>query len=216
MCSTPLQDNVDETPQSYSSANTAYHGVIHHFKSHFCKIEDAKNRGYFPPPLFHTNTYSLVHFPTKQYYPCTSSDYSQLDFDTTNQSPPSNQLLALLVDDVIRAPSGKRRARSSKLKTEQRFLTVTVNKNSTCHVCKKTFSSYSSLSDHANVHTGERPFKCSMCTLCFAHRSTLLKHHRTHSGRKPFVCNICQKRFSQSGNLMRHRRAVHSASSCQQ
>ena len=53
-----------------------------------------------------------------------------------------------------------------------------------CDVCGKGFNDKAKLSDHHNVHTGEKPFKCKFCNACFASRGTHAMHQRSHLGHR--------------------------------
>jgi len=53
-----------------------------------------------------------------------------------------------------------------------------------CDVCGKGFNDKAKLSDHNNVHTGEKPFKCKFCNACFASRGTHAMHQRSHLGHR--------------------------------
>ena len=53
-----------------------------------------------------------------------------------------------------------------------------------CDVCGKGFNDKAKLSDHKNVHTGEKPFKCKFCNACFASRGTHAMHERSHLGHR--------------------------------
>ncbi|KAM5236391.1 zinc finger protein 296 [Ctenodactylus gundi] len=50
----------------------------------------------------------------------------------------------------------------------------------TCHVCKKTLSSFSNLKVHMRSHTGERPYACDQCPYACAQSSKLNRHKKTH------------------------------------
>ncbi|XP_056335195.1 zinc finger and BTB domain-containing protein 12.1 [Danio aesculapii] len=45
-----------------------------------------------------------------------------------------------------------------------------------CPLCHKTFTQKSTMYDHMNVHSGERPYVCAYCPISFAHRSALRRH----------------------------------------
>lgn len=42
-----------------------------------------------------------------------------------------------------------------------------------CHICKKNFSSTSSLQTHMRTHTGDRPFCCTVCQKAFSTKGNL-------------------------------------------
>ena len=49
-----------------------------------------------------------------------------------------------------------------------------------CDTCGKGFMETQKLSDHINVHTGEKPYKCKFCSSCFASNGTHALHERSH------------------------------------
>ena len=49
-----------------------------------------------------------------------------------------------------------------------------------CDTCGKGFTENQRLSDHINVHTGEKPYKCKFCSSCFASNGTHALHERSH------------------------------------
>jgi uncharacterized Zn-finger protein len=79
-------------------------------------------------------------------------------------------------------------------------------RNFSCDVCKKRFTSRSKVDIHFRVHSGERPFSCEFCKKMFAHGSNLNKHRKLYSGQRPFSCKICKKMFAQRSNLITHLR----------
>ena len=52
-----------------------------------------------------------------------------------------------------------------------------------CDKCGKGFIDKWRLSDHINVHTGEKPHKCKFCSASFASMGTHAMHERSHVGR---------------------------------
>ena len=53
-----------------------------------------------------------------------------------------------------------------------------------CEICGKGFIDKTRLSDHINVHTGEKPHKCKFCNKGFASNGTKAGHERSHMGLK--------------------------------
>ncbi|XP_078485442.1 zinc finger protein [Ciona intestinalis] len=49
-----------------------------------------------------------------------------------------------------------------------------------CNICKKQFSSASSLQIHTRTHTGEKPFICNVCSRSFTTKGNLKVHMGTH------------------------------------
>ncbi|XP_054443204.1 zinc finger protein 350-like isoform X1 [Pteronotus mesoamericanus] len=75
-----------------------------------------------------------------------------------------------------------------------------------CSLCGKAFSRKVTLNEHRRSHTGEKPHECTECGKAFLKKSRLNIHYKIHTGEKPFVCSDCGKRFIQKGNLMVHLR----------
>jgi uncharacterized Zn-finger protein len=78
--------------------------------------------------------------------------------------------------------------------------------------CGKAFQRPSDLTVHAQVHTGEGPFRCYACGSAFAQSSALTKQLRVHSGDKPCSCDTCGKAFATSSGLAEHVRTRTNAS----
>ncbi|XP_049882435.1 zinc finger protein 91-like [Pectinophora gossypiella] len=80
-----------------------------------------------------------------------------------------------------------------------------------CHVCGHAFRTLSMLTEHARVHTGERPFPCDVCGVAFR-RSTAMRNHRLiHSGVRAWACAVCGRRFRIRSDLRTHLRLKHPA-----
>ena len=79
-----------------------------------------------------------------------------------------------------------------------------------CDKCGKGFSNNSLLSDHTNVHNGEKPYKCKFCSSCFSGQKTLRLHERGHTDdQKKFRCDSCDKGFLNNSLLSNHIKNVH-------
>ncbi|XP_028925427.1 zinc finger protein SNAI2 isoform X2 [Ornithorhynchus anatinus] len=82
-----------------------------------------------------------------------------------------------------------------------------------CSLCNKTYSTFSGLAKHKQLHcdaqsrksfSWEKPFSCPHCNRAFADRSNLRAHLQTHSDVKKYQCKNCSKTFSRMSLLHKH------------
>ncbi|XP_030267041.1 zinc finger protein 436-like [Sparus aurata] len=78
-----------------------------------------------------------------------------------------------------------------------------------CPVCGKGFSRKDHVKQHEVVHTGEKPYSCSVCGKKYTQKSTLTVHFRLHTGENPHKCSVCRKPFSSRHRLNEHKRREH-------
>ncbi|XP_059363795.1 uncharacterized protein LOC132103021 [Carassius carassius] len=73
-----------------------------------------------------------------------------------------------------------------------------------CPICKRRFSSNSSLMEHHKKHHEDpRPFKCLVCKKDFTKKRYLTQHQQIHSER-PYQCNVCSESFKTETALVSH------------
>eukprot|EP00037_Helgoeca_nana_P024663 m.263639 g.263639 ORF g.263639 m.263639 type:complete len:230 (-) comp26711_c0_seq2:1615-2304(-) len=75
-----------------------------------------------------------------------------------------------------------------------------------CADCSFRATQKGHLTRHTRTHSGERPFPCDQCPFRASQKSHLVRHYRCHTGEKPFVCDQCSFRTNNQSNLARHRR----------
>ena len=81
-------------------------------------------------------------------------------------------------------------------------LVLTLEKNpSYVRTMGKVFCTFSILTQHSHIHTGEKPLICKDCGKKFAQSCDLTKHSRIHTAEKPFIYKDCGKGFTSSDSV---------------
>lgn len=79
-----------------------------------------------------------------------------------------------------------------------------------CLYCKNIFKSPDSVIEHAQTHSGEKPFKCHYCPAAFSHRGDLYDHkikQHVHE-KKNYTCR-CGETFSKKSKYKDHKVNFH-------
>ena len=70
-----------------------------------------------------------------------------------------------------------------------------INRNFTCEICEKKFSSTVSKKKHIKV-VHEKKFVCNVCHRSFGQQKDLARHIENNHGAKIHSCKFCSKMFS--------------------
>ncbi|XP_062554376.1 zinc finger protein 420-like [Armigeres subalbatus] len=75
-----------------------------------------------------------------------------------------------------------------------------------CEMCDRSYTLFSSLRKHQNLHTKSNAFICKTCGRAFVKASTLALHERrNHDENARYKCEGCGKTFRTIGHLLDHR-----------
>ncbi|GMT13119.1 hypothetical protein PFISCL1PPCAC_4416, partial [Pristionchus fissidentatus] len=73
-----------------------------------------------------------------------------------------------------------------------------------CDVCKKTYKTKGTLTEHSHIHRGQRRLGCDRCGARFFHNQNLKKHRKKNCEDLPHLCTICMKGFAREIELKYH------------
>lgn len=76
-------------------------------------------------------------------------------------------------------------------------------KSHSCPICKKTYKTASTLSQHLDTH-GETEYSCPQCSLRLNSKRTLKYHMLRHSDVIHFTCEVCNAQFKRSKAYKEH------------
>ncbi|KAG7501029.1 zinc finger and BTB domain-containing protein 12 [Solea senegalensis] len=80
----------------------------------------------------------------------------------------------------------------------------------TCPCCGKNFHNSVNFNRHMAVHRGGgKTHQCPLCYKTFTQKSTLIDHMNLHSGERPHRCAYCHARFAHKPALRRHLKEQH-------
>ena len=89
------------------------------------------------------------------------------------------------------------------------FLYSPPNPETTCVICKKTFSKPQNLMTHILTVHSATYITCDVCSKTFSTKGALTRHQRTscfNSKPETHTCEHCSKTFTTSSNLLKHQR----------
>lgn len=78
-----------------------------------------------------------------------------------------------------------------------------------CHLCQKSFTRATTLSDHLRAHAEIRKFSCEDCDATFVRKWDLTTHRKIHTQQPSFKCAACGAAFRRKRDLWRHQKGVH-------
>lgn len=89
---------------------------------------------------------------------------------------------------------------------DAKVVVVDGQKRFQCDKCDRSYTLFSSLRKHQNLHTKSNAFICKTCGRAFIKASTLALHERrNHDENARFNCEGCGKTFRTIGHLLDHR-----------
>lgn len=74
-----------------------------------------------------------------------------------------------------------------------------------CHICGKTYSSFTISGHIKSIHKQSREAKCKECGKAFMNNWKLQRHMIVHSNEMKYQCDICEKMFKMQYSLQVHK-----------
>ncbi|XP_026863098.2 zinc finger protein 1035 [Electrophorus electricus] len=203
----PVQDKIYTCPicpESFSQAlELANHLSVH---SHMCNV---CNKTFASKQQL--EEHEQCHLSAATHYECTECGKSFLGSDAFRQHHCAHQKRLF----SSKHPSGSSLSPPDKKTSSGPSFEIMNNNDEeeeevdvgedfyNCSICKKRFSSSSSLQEHQKLHEDERPFKCLVCGKGFTKKKYLTQHQQLHSER-PYQCNLCSESFKTEPTLLSH------------
>lgn len=189
-------------PESfYQALDLANHLSVH---SHMCSVCNMT----FPTKK-DLDEHEQCHLTAATQYECTECGDSFLGSDAFRKHHCGNRNVTFSEKHRSEpsVSSSKKQSSGTRFQTGDEEEEVDVGEDFIiCPICKRRFSSNSSLMEHHKKHHEDpRPFKCLVCKKGFTKKRYLTQHQQIHSER-PYQCEVCSESFKTEPALVSHRR----------
>ncbi|XP_016356194.1 zinc finger protein 551-like [Sinocyclocheilus anshuiensis] len=190
-------------PESfYQALDLANHLSVH---SHMCSVCNMT----FPTKK-DLDEHEQCHLTAATQYECTECGDSFLGSDAFRKHHCSNRNVTFSEKhrSAPSVPSSKKQSSGTRFQAgDEEEEEVDVGEDFIiCPICKRRFSSNSSLMEHHKKHHEDpRPFKCLVCKKGFTKKRYLTQHQQIHSER-PYQCEVCSESFKTEPALISHRK----------
>ncbi len=190
-------------PESfYQALDLANHLSVH---SHMCSVCNMT----FPTKK-DLDEHEQCHLTAATQYECTECGDSFLGSDAFRKHHCGNRNVTFSEKHHSEPPASSSKKQSSGTRFQvahEEEEEVDVGEDFIiCPICKRRFSSNSSLMEHHKKHHEDpRPFKCLVCKKDFTKKRYLTQHQQIHSER-PYQCEVCSESFKTEPALVSHRK----------